>query len=129
SVGVDEELSAEKPYGGTAGVWGRPEPRGGLPRPEALQRDACLDDRSGGAALSQGAGQGSQALLHGASLMENRKGLVADACLTWAKGRRADAALHMIEPRADRPRPITLAADKATTPRTSPTSCARLTCH
>jgi transposase len=44
---------------------GRTEPRGGFPRPDALQRDARLDDRSGSAALSQGAGQGGQALLHG----------------------------------------------------------------
>ena len=43
----------------------RAEPRGGFPWPEALQRDARFDDRSGSAALSQGTGQGGQALLHG----------------------------------------------------------------
>ena len=43
----------------------RAEPGGGLPRPEALERDARLDHRSRCPALSQGAGQGSQALLHG----------------------------------------------------------------
>ena len=37
---------------------------GGLPRPEAVERDACLDHRSRRQALPQGAGQGSQALLH-----------------------------------------------------------------
>ena len=37
-----------------------------------------------------------------------------DACLTEADGHAERvAALHMIEPRADRPRPITLGADKA----------------
>ena len=47
-------------------------------------------------------------------LMENRNGLVVDACLTEANGHAERiAALHMIEPRADRPRPITLGADKA----------------
>ena len=46
--------------------------------------------------------------------MENRNGLVVDACLTEANGHAERiAALHMIEPRADRPRPITLGADKA----------------
>jgi hypothetical protein len=46
--------------------------------------------------------------------MENRNGLVVDACLTEANGHAERiAALHMIEPRADRPTPITLGADKA----------------
>jgi hypothetical protein len=50
----------------------------------------------------------------GHALMENRNGLLVDACLTEADGHAERiAALHMIEPRADRPRPITLAADKA----------------
>jgi hypothetical protein len=50
----------------------------------------------------------------GHALMENRNGLVVDACLTPADGHAERiAALHMIEPRADRPQAITLAADKA----------------
>ena len=50
----------------------------------------------------------------GHALMENRNGLVVDACLSEANGHAERiAALHMIEPRADRPRPITLGADKA----------------
>ena len=45
--------------------------------------------------------------------MENRHGLLVDACLTLADGHAERvAALHMIEPRADRPRRITLGADK-----------------
>ena len=45
--------------------------------------------------------------------MENRNGLVVDACLTRANGHAERvAALHMIEPHADRPRRITLGADK-----------------
>ena len=48
------------------------------------------------------------------ALMENRNGLIVDACLTEANGHAERiAALHMIEPRADRPRPITIGADKA----------------
>ncbi len=50
----------------------------------------------------------------GHALMENRNGLVVDACLTEANGHAERiAALHMIERRADRPTPITLGADKA----------------
>ena len=50
----------------------------------------------------------------GHALMENRHGLIVDACLTQADGHAERvAALHMIEPRADRPRAITLGADKA----------------
>jgi len=50
----------------------------------------------------------------GHALMENRNGLVVDACLTEANGHAERiAALHMIEPRADRPKPVTLGADKA----------------
>jgi hypothetical protein len=49
----------------------------------------------------------------GHALMENRNGLDVDACLTEANGHAERiAALHMIEPRADRPRPIRLGADK-----------------
>ncbi|MEY9590820.1 hypothetical protein ABIA06_003111 [Bradyrhizobium yuanmingense] len=51
-------------------------------------------------------------IAHG--LMENRHGLLVDACLTQADGHaKRVAALHMIEPRADRPTAITLGADKA----------------
>jgi IS5 family transposase len=50
----------------------------------------------------------------GHALMENRNGVVVDTCLTEANGHAEQiAALHMIEPRADRPAPITLGADKA----------------
>jgi hypothetical protein len=46
--------------------------------------------------------------------MENRHGLLVDACLTEASGyAERVAALHMFEPCADRPRAITLGADKA----------------
>ena len=49
----------------------------------------------------------------GHGLMENRHGLLVDACLTQADGHAERvAALHMIEPHADRPRTITLGADK-----------------
>jgi len=57
----------------------------------------------------------------GHALMENRDGLVVDACLTPAGGRAERvAALHMIEPPADRPQAIALGADKAYEPRPGP---------
>jgi len=61
-------------------------------------------------------GQGKEAKLCfiGHGLMENRHGLLVEACLTQADGHAERvAALHMIEPHADRPQAITLGADKA----------------
>src|SRR5882757_2299526 len=60
-------------------------------------------------------GEGKEAKLcyMGHALMENRNGLVVEACLTRADGHaERNAALAMIEPRADRPVRITLGADK-----------------
>lgn len=62
----------------------------------------------------KGKGKETKLCFMGHGLMENRHGLLVDACLTEANGHAERvAALHMIEPRADRPRAITLAADKA----------------
>jgi hypothetical protein len=62
----------------------------------------------------KGPGKEAKLCFIGHALMENRNGLVLDACLTEANGHAERiAALHMIEPRADRPRAITLGADKA----------------
>lgn len=62
----------------------------------------------------KGAGKEAKLCFMGHALMENRNGLVVDACLTAADGHAERvAALHMIEPRADRPQAITLGADKA----------------
>jgi len=62
----------------------------------------------------KGPGQEAKLCFMGHALMENRNGLVVDACLTPANGHAERvAALHMIEPRADRPQAITLGADKA----------------
>jgi transposase len=61
-------------------------------------------------------GEGKEAKLcfMGHSLMENRSGLLVGACLTRADGHAERvAALALIEPHADRPRAITLGADKA----------------
>jgi transposase len=62
----------------------------------------------------KGPGKEAKLCFMGHALMENRNGLVVDACLTPADGRAERvAALHMIEPHADRPQAITLGADKA----------------
>ena len=62
----------------------------------------------------KGRGKEAKLCFMGHGLMENRHGLLVDACLTLADGHAERvAALHMIEPRADRPQAITLGADKA----------------
>ena len=64
--------------------------------------------------LRKSAGQEAKLCFIGHALMENRNGLVVEACLTRADGHAERvAALAMIEPRADRPGRITLGADKA----------------
>ncbi len=61
----------------------------------------------------KGPGKEAKLCFMGHALMENRSGLIVDACLTEADGHaEREAALAMIEPRADRPGRITLGADK-----------------
>ena len=63
--------------------------------------------------LRKSAGQEAKLCFMGHALMENRSGLVVDACLTRADGHAERvAALVMIEAHADRPARITLGADK-----------------
>ena len=62
----------------------------------------------------KGKGKETKLCFIGHGLMENRHGLLVNACLTLADGHAERVAgLHMIEPRADRPQAITLGADKA----------------
>jgi IS5 family transposase len=61
----------------------------------------------------KGAGKEAKQCFMGHGLMENRCGLLVDACLTPAGGHAERmAALAMIEAYGDRPRAITLGADK-----------------
>ena len=61
----------------------------------------------------KGAGREARLCFMGHALMENRNGLVVDGCLTQATGHAERvAALHMIEPHADRGTRVTLGADK-----------------
>ena len=62
----------------------------------------------------KGKGKEAKLCFMGHGLMENRHGLLVDACLTFADGHAERVAvLHMVEPLADRPRRITLGTDKA----------------
>ena len=62
----------------------------------------------------KGDGMEAKLCFMGHALMENRNGLIVDACVTQADGHAERiAALAMIEPLADRPNRITLGADKA----------------
>ena len=61
----------------------------------------------------KGPGMEARLCYIGHGLMENRSGLLVDARLTRVSGHAERlAALEMIEPHADRPRPITLGADR-----------------
>jgi transposase len=61
----------------------------------------------------KGPGMEAKLAYMGHALMENRSGLFVDACVTRADGHaERNAALAMIEPLGDRPRPITLGADR-----------------
>jgi transposase len=61
----------------------------------------------------KGPGMEAKLCFIGHALMENRSGLLVDTCLTQAGGHAERvAALAMIEPLAERPRPVTLGADR-----------------
>src|SRR4051812_26619640 len=61
----------------------------------------------------KGPGMEAKLCFIGHALMENRSGLLVDTCLTQAGGHAERvAALAMIEPLAERPRPLTLGADR-----------------
>ena len=61
----------------------------------------------------KGTGKEAKLCFMGHALMENQSGLVVGACLTRADGQAERvAALALVEPHADRPRAITLGADK-----------------
>jgi transposase len=63
--------------------------------------------------LRKGPGKEAKLCFMGHALMENRNGLIVGAVATRASGHAERlAARHLIEPYADRPRPITLGADK-----------------
>lgn len=63
---------------------------------------------------NKGRGKEAKLCFMGHGLMENRHGLLVDACLTAADGHgERNAALDMVDTHAERPKAITLGADKA----------------
>ncbi len=126
-------MKSIKPKDGPSGGHGEPPAPGGGRNAEAdfhgqkRSNDTHVSTTDPDARLyRKGQGKETKLCFIGHGLMENRHGLVVDACLTLAHGHAERvAALHMVEPRADRPAAITLGADKPMTRRTSSTSCAR----
>lgn len=93
------------PGGRNAGADFRGEKRSNATHASTTDPDAKL--------YRKGPGMEAKLAFLGHALMENRSGLLVDACLTKVSGHAERiAALAMIEPRADRPRPITLGADR-----------------
>ncbi|MER8911632.1 IS5 family transposase, partial [Mesorhizobium sp. M0854] len=114
-------MKSVKPKGGPSGGHGEPPTDGGGRNAEA---DFHGERRSNETHTSttdpdarlyrKGRGKEARLCFMGHGLMENQHGLLVEAGLTLADGHAERvAALHMIEPRADRPRAITLGADKA----------------
>src|ERR687884_547682 len=101
----------------------RPSPRrGAIPRSTSAARSARKRSNETHASTTdpearlyrKGDGMEAKLCFMGHALMENRNGLIVDACVTQADGHAERiAALAMIEPWANRPNRITLGADKA----------------
>src|SRR3954452_14187739 len=114
-------MKSVKPKDGSSGGHGEPPAEGGGRNAEAdfhgqkRSNDTHASTTDPDARLyRKGQGKETKLCFIGHGLMENRYGLLVDACLTLADGHAERvAALHMIEPRADRPTAITLGADKA----------------
>ena len=103
---VGGEPPAPAPGGRNAEVDFKGEKRSNDTHQSVTDREARL--------YRKGAGMEARLCFLGHTLMENRSGLLVDACLTLADGHAERiAALCMIEPRADRARAISVGADKA----------------
>jgi hypothetical protein len=98
--------------GGGKGSGGRNDPADFRGETRSNETHASTTDPD---AMLYRKGPGMEAMLCfiGHGLMENRSGLIVDARLTRVSGHAERlAALEMIEPRADWPRPVTLGADR-----------------
>ena len=112
-MGLDEELQAEGRRGAADEGGGRNREADFHGQKRSNETHASTTDPEA-RLYRKGPGKEAKLCFMGHALMENRNGLVVDACLTPADGHAERiAALHMIEPRADRPQAITLGADKA----------------
>ncbi len=114
SLGLDEERQTEGRLWRAADARRRAQCRSGLPWPERSNDSHASTTDPDARLYRKGKGKETKLCFIGHGLMENRHGLLVDACLTQADGHAERvAALHMIEPHADRPTAITLGADKA----------------
>jgi IS5 family transposase len=97
---------------GDSGSSGRNAERDWRGKPRSNETHASKTDPQARLARKSD-GQSSILAYAGHVIMENRNGLVSDACLTQASGTaERDAALMMLERRAGKRRRITLGADK-----------------
>jgi transposase len=114
-------MKSVKPKDGPSGGHGEPPASGGGRNVEADFHGQKRSNETHASTTDpdarlyrKGGGKEAKLCFMGHGLMENRHGLLVDACLTLADGHAERvAALHMIESRADRPQAITLGADKA----------------
>jgi hypothetical protein len=103
-VGVSPPSGGQTPGGRNAEIDFKREKRSNATHRSTTDPDARLYRR--------GPGMEAKLCFVGHGLMENRSGLIVDVRLTRVSGHAERlAALDMIEPRADRPRAITLGAD------------------
>ena len=114
SLGLDEERQAEGRLWRAAGEGGGRNAEAGFHGQRRSNETHASTTDSDARLYRKGTGKETKLCFIGPGLMENRHGLLVDACLTLANGHAERVtALHMIEPRADRPTAITLGADKA----------------
>ena len=113
-LGLDEERQAEGRLGRAAGDGGGRNAEADFHGQKRSNETHASTTDPDARLYRKGPGKEAKLCFIGHGLMENRHGLLVDACLTLADGHAERvAALHMIEPRADRPQAITLGADKA----------------
>jgi len=102
----------DPPEGGTPSEGGRNAPADFKGEKRSNETHASTTDPDA-RLYRKGPGMEAKLCYIGHGLMENRSGLIVDARLTLVSGHAERlAALDMIEPRADRPRAITLGADR-----------------
>ncbi len=112
-LGLDEELQAEGRFRGSAAVSSRRNAEADFKGEKRSNETHASTTDPEARLYRKGPGMEAKLAFLGHALMENRCGLIVDACLTPANGHgERIAALAMIEPRADRPKAITLGADK-----------------
>ena len=102
----DDPPGAEPPAGRNVEVDFRGERRGNATHASTTDPAARL--------YRKGRGREAKLCFMGHALMENRNGIIVDACVTQADGgAERNAAVAMVELLADKPGRITLGADKA----------------